>query len=247
MRPVAVLRKTAAEGADDGLHRIGSTGCGCERNGIGVAEWLMELTNVLIIEDDPDDAELIRRFLEADAGGNFRPEVVSTLALAMKGAASKQYDVVLLDLTLPDSTGIETVRKVVRWYPDLPVIVLTARSGDKTAIESLRYGAQDYIEKKHVSSAWLGRAVRHAIERRQILNQKEELLTDLGAALEEIEKLEKALDVCSCCKKIRNEKGKWEPLDSYLQTRAGRGVKQGICPECAASLSAAGQPDPCRR
>lgn len=218
----------------------------------------MELMNILIIEDNPDDAAMICEFLAMDACGNFRTEVMPTLAQAVEKAASKNYDAVLLDLTLPDSIGIETVRKIVRWCPDLPIIVLTAISDDKIAIESVRYGAQDYIEKRDISSRWLGRAIRYAIERKQILDQKEELLFDLSTALEEIEKLEmvvavcferfeKDLAICTNCKKIRNENGTWESLDAYLRSRANPDANRGICPECAASFSAVGQPGPCRR
>jgi len=86
--------------------------------------------------------------------------------------------------------------------------------------------------KKYISSLWLGRAIRYAIERKQIMRQQKILLADLSAALEEIEMLQRIVPICSNCKKIRNNDGEWETVEHYLRKQVGTDFKQGICPHC---------------
>ena len=74
-------------------------------------------------------------------------------------------DLVLLDLGLPDSFGIDTVRGMHEAAPDLPIVVLTALSDEEVAIEAVREGAQDYLDKSQLNGRMLGRVIRYAFER----------------------------------------------------------------------------------
>jgi len=196
----------------------------------------MGLISVLLVEDNPDDATLISEFLAEESGYEFNIKMVTTLADAVQVMKENVFDVVLLDLTLPDSSGLDTVRQIVGRFPDAVVIVLTGLSDDKAAIQSVHYGAQDYLEKKDISSMWLGRAIRHAMERKRNTSRQEELLTNLTAALREIEMLQKLLPICANCKKIRNDRNEWESVEDYLQKQANTDFSPNICPECVTTL-----------
>ena len=192
----------------------------------------MDLISVLVVEDNPSDATLISEFLAEESPGQFRVEVVNSLADAVIALTEKVVDIVLLDLSLPDSTGLNTVRKLVGRFPEVAIIVLTGLNDAKMAVQSVRFGAQDYLEKKYISSMWLGRAIRYAIERKRIMRQQKALLSDLSAALEEIEMLQKIVPICSNCKKIRNNNGEWETVEYYLKNQIGADFSHSLCPSC---------------
>jgi CheY-like chemotaxis protein len=196
----------------------------------------MDLIRLLLVEDDPDDAILVREFLGEEFHGQYRSEAVTSLAAAIKALTDGSFDVVLLDPRLPDSTGLDTVRQLVRRFSEVAIIVLTGPDDDRLAGQSVRYGAQDYLEKKDLCSRWLGRAIRYAMERKKSMHQKGELLADLNGALAEIEALKKVIPICAWCAKIRNGQGEWQPLENYIKKKGGADLNNGICPECRTSL-----------
>jgi MinD-like ATPase involved in chromosome partitioning or flagellar assembly/CheY-like chemotaxis protein len=124
-----------------------------------------KLINVLLIEDNPGDTRLIRELFKeakgAPAGLVCTDRLSSGLELLEKGGV----DVVLLDLSLPDSKGLETFSKVHTLAQALPVIVLTGFDDEELALEAVKDGAQDYMSKGTVTSQSLMRSVRFAVER----------------------------------------------------------------------------------
>ena len=121
---------------------------------------------VLLVEDNPGDARLIRERL-ADLD-RFRPRLdhVETLAAAVERLRGSAPDLVLLDLNLPDSRDIGTVRTIVEAAPGVPVIVLTGRKTGEAATRALRLGAQDYLVKDDITGPLLERSIRYAVERK---------------------------------------------------------------------------------
>lgn len=192
----------------------------------------MESINVLAVEDNLDDMNLLAGFLDADPRDVFRIETATTLAEALSTMAESSFDAVLLDLSLPDTTGIDTVKKFVAACPRTAVIVLTGLDDEEVALQSVKCGAQDYLEKRFISSMGLGRAIRYAIERRQIMAQQEALLAELSAALRTIDMLQRILPICAHCKRIRNDSGEWEAVEGYLNKQLGTDFSHGICPAC---------------
>ena len=93
------------------------------------------------------------------------------LGLALNHLAKGGVDIVLLDLGLPDGQGLDTVRRVRRLAPEVPLIVLTGRDDDDAVAEAMREGAQDYLVKGQIENRALPRALRHAIERFGLLNK----------------------------------------------------------------------------
>ncbi|MGB2823300.1 MAG: ATP-binding protein [Phycisphaerae bacterium] len=124
-------------------------------------------TTVLLIEDDPSHAHFIERTL-ANAGGRSSDlKWAKTLSEGIECLSAKGIDLVLLDLSLPDSRGIATLRTVLTQGPDVPVVVLTGLDCESTAVEAVKEGAQDYLVKNELNSGLLARAVCYAIERKR--------------------------------------------------------------------------------
>jgi signal transduction histidine kinase len=152
---------------------------------------------VLLIEDNPGDARLIKEYLSEIPCKAFEMEWVDRLSEGLKHLDGK--DVAVLDLTLPDSMGLDTFKRVHSEAPALPVIVLTGNDDDSLALKALQDGAQDYLVKGQVSGQLLARSIRYSIERKRIdealkseIAKHEKLEADLIKAKEAAEEAAKA-------------------------------------------------------
>ena len=124
--------------------------------------------NVLLIEDNAEHVELLERLVaSAEELAGFRLQVADSLAAAAGELQRGGIGLILLDLTLPDSDGIETFVRIHECAPDLPVVVLSGINDASVAIETVHLGAQDYLVKAHVDHHLLARAMRYAIERKR--------------------------------------------------------------------------------
>ena len=121
--------------------------------------------NVLLIEDNPADARLILELLQAAAPARFELVHVERLADGLRHLAEETFDVLLLDLGLSDSQGLDTLTKIHTKVPHVPTVLLTGLDDEATALEAMRKGAQDYLIKGQVDGNLLTRAMRYAIER----------------------------------------------------------------------------------
>jgi len=198
----------------------------------------MNKISILVVEDNPADVVLVREFLADMSGCAYELATSATMAEALALLAVKNADVVLLDLSLPDSTGIETVRTLIGKHPRVAVIVLTGLQDEQTALQSVRYGAQDYLNKRLLSPDVLHRSIAYSLERKKSLREKENLLADLAMALERIELLQGMLPVCVCCKKIQAEDSNWYQPEDYFKFPSKHLSHHGVCPECSGSLEA---------
>ena len=124
----------------------------------------MRALRVLLVEDSPPDAELVVDLLE-QAGAATRVQVCSSLRDALDVLGSATFDVAVADLSLPDAFGLEAVSVLRAAAPGLPLVVLTGRDDEETALEALAAGAQDYVAKRDLSSTLLVRSLRYAQER----------------------------------------------------------------------------------
>ncbi len=184
----------------------------------------------LLIEDNPDDALLIQRYLKASGKVNYTVIRAETLAEGLASLQRVQFNVILLDLLLPDGPmGLTTFETVYARASDIPIIVLTGRDDDELAVQAVQKGAQDYLVKGLVTGPMLGRAIRYAIERKKLLIQLEH-------SAKEIKKLRGFLPICSNCKKIRDDKGYWMQVEVYISSHSETEFSHGICPECAQQL-----------
>lgn len=121
----------------------------------------------LLIEDEPDYARLLREILRTQTSSLFQVEVVERVSAALEHLAHHQVDVILVDLSLPDSQGLDTFSRVFVHAPRTPVVVLTSCDDEAVAIEAVRRGAQDYVVKGQVDGDMLARVIRYAIERKR--------------------------------------------------------------------------------
>ncbi len=135
---------------------------------------------VLLVEDSPSDARLLCELLQDYPPQKFAIEHVERLDEAIRLAAGRAFDVVLLDLTLPDSTGLDTCARMRRAAPHVPIVVLTGVDDETMALEAMRQGVEDYLVKGQIHGGTLGRAIRYAVERKQA----QEALRELNATLE---------------------------------------------------------------
>ena len=122
------------------------------------------LLSVLLVEDHPAVARQLQELLRNHPP--FRVTWVATLAAALAHLQAAAVDLVLLDLGLPDSRGLDTVARVVQHHPELPIVVLTAHD-ERLAGAALHAGAQDYLSKDTLDPAMLVRALRYALERKR--------------------------------------------------------------------------------
>ncbi|MEW6333822.1 MAG: HD domain-containing phosphohydrolase [Thermodesulfobacteriota bacterium] len=126
---------------------------------------MSEILHILVVEDNPADVDLIRETLPDAGPVRFRIEAVSRLSEALSRLKSEGIDLVLLDLGLPDSRGLDTFRALRDAAPQIPVIILTGNSDQEVAVAAVKEGAQDYLIKGDVGERTLILASLYAVER----------------------------------------------------------------------------------
>jgi len=122
---------------------------------------------ILLVEDNPGDADLVRERLEETTSARFRVRHAKQLGAALQLFGKEVFDVILLDLSLPDVQGLDTVRSVRAACADVPVVVLTGLQDEGVGLEAIREGAQDYLVKDQIDGPLLARALRYAMERKR--------------------------------------------------------------------------------
>lgn len=124
---------------------------------------------VLLIEDNPGDVRLIWEILSEVRNSPFYLNVTNTLLKGLQEIEKSKPDVILLDLSLPDSNGIYTLNRIRDKVKETPIVVITGFDDEITAIQSLKEGAQDYLVKGRTDADLLKRALLYAIERNRLL------------------------------------------------------------------------------
>ncbi|MFA5101246.1 MAG: ATP-binding protein [Candidatus Omnitrophota bacterium] len=127
-----------------------------------------QLINVLLIEDNPEIAKLLREMLRKSPTCHFEVRHEPSLKPALEYVTRKNTDIIILDLTLPDSEGFPTFFSVRSVVPDVPIIILTGVDDEEMAVQAVREGAQDYLVKSHIDMHLFLRAMQYAIERHRI-------------------------------------------------------------------------------
>ncbi|HEY3966385.1 MAG TPA: PAS domain S-box protein [Planctomycetaceae bacterium] len=140
-----------------------------------------EIIRVLQVEDEPADAEFVRRALTAGTGARFELCCAGHFSEILKPLQSGLFDVLLLDLGLPEFSGLEALQEARRQNAEIPIVVLTGLHDEKMALESLDQGAQDYLVKGQLTADALQRSIRYAVQRQQLLAAKIERNLELEA------------------------------------------------------------------
>jgi len=160
-------------------------------------------TKILLVEHNPADAKRLLEMLgePGSQASDFKLVEVPQLAAAIKQVQESNFDLVLLDLSLPDSQGVATVDRVKDARPNLPIVVLTRQDDDNIATDALRRGAQDYLVKDQIDRRMLLRAIRYAIERKKSeaeINrqlERQRILNDINSAVASTLDLESVMNI----------------------------------------------------
>ena len=141
---------------------------------------------VLLIEDNPGDARLLQELLKEVTSVQFYIEQADCLSQGLQSLIEQTFDVILLDLSLPDSQDLETFVKLHRQAMAVPIVVVTGLDDETLAVRAVQMGAQDYLVKGKVSSDLLARSIRYAIERKRTEQQIREQAALLNIATDAI-------------------------------------------------------------
>lgn len=163
---------------------------------------------ILLIDDDIEDLDMIEEFLLKTGGQSpdFMIENARSLESGLQLLIKNGIDIILLDLNLPDSKGMETFLKINKAAPDIPVIIMSVIYDDALAIEAVRKGAQDYLFKKETSPEVLARTIRFAMERHRLRRE----LTKANSRLERLAMIDPITE-------LFNRRGLQEILSHELQ------------------------------
>ncbi len=195
---------------------------------------------LLLIEDDPNDAALLGLELRRK-GVQFNARRVDNREDFLRALETDSPDVILSDHGLPQFDGFSALAIAREKCPDVPFLFVTGSLGEEVIIETLRSGATDYVLKHQLSKLVpaVERALRESDERRKrkaAEAEREQLIVELTEALGRVKTLSGLVPICSSCKKIRDDKGYWNQLETYLQEHSAARLTHGICPDCAHDL-----------
>ena len=143
------------------------------------------MVRVLIIEDSVMQVTLILEMLRDAKDPRFEAMFESKLQDGLDHLSKSSFDAILLDLTLPDSAGVETCERMCAAAPNVPVIVLTAADDEQSAAAALEYGAADYLVKGEIGSDLLARSIRYSIARKKVEMELQRANDELEKRVEE--------------------------------------------------------------
>ncbi len=151
-----------------------------------------EKLNVLIVEDSPVDQKMITGMLRNSGFGIFEFKICSSLRDSFVQLKKEKFDVVLLDLNLKDSKGLDSLKRIKKKYPDVPIVVHTGAYEDALGLKAVSFGAQDYLIKGKYQSYVLSKSLFYAVERKKVeleLQTTLQRLKDTQSQLIQVEKL----------------------------------------------------------
>ncbi|MEJ2101173.1 MAG: response regulator, partial [Desulfobacterales bacterium] len=181
----------------------------------------MEKYRILLVDDDHFILEGIGADLESQG---FHVTKTDRGNLALQLLKENQFDLVITDMVMEDTDGIQVLKKTKELNADTMVIILTGYGDMKSAIEALRQQADDYLLKPCESEEMLYRVVR-CLEKRELARK--------------IEIYQNILPMCCVCKKIRDDrnaeagKGQWVSIEQFMHDKAKLDITSSYCPECA--------------
>jgi DNA-binding response OmpR family regulator len=189
---------------------------------------------VLVVDDNPDNLRLLAGILRKN---HYKIRLAPSGERALATIRKKAPDLVLLDIMMPDMDGFEVCRqlKVDQRTSRIPVIFISALDAILDKVKAFSIGGVDYITKPFKSEEVLVRVNTH-LTLRCLQRNLEKKNAQLRSALDEIRILRGILPICSSCKKIRNEDGHWEQIETYIRDRSRVDFTHGICEECARKL-----------
>lgn len=165
-------------------------------------------------------------------------------SLAEKKKKQPSFDLILLDINMPGTNGIDacTLIKKIEMYKETPIIMLTGVSDEHILNEAFIAGAHDFITVPFSKIVFLARVngairlKRERDEKNEILQEKDEVVTKLKEAIDNIKTLTGLIPICANCKNIRGDDGYWDQVEVYISKHSQAVFTHGICPNCAEKL-----------
>lgn len=193
---------------------------------------------ILVVDDSPDSRLLLVSILKL---GGYRevltagsaPEACQHFTADAEGPVKSSVDLVLMDVDMPEMDGIEACRqlKAMDGLQDLPIVMVTGTTNIDSLPLAFAAGAMDYIQKPVNKMELLAR-IRSAVTLKQEMDRRKTRERELEQALSEIQVLRGILPICASCKKIRDDKGYWTQIESYIGAHSKAVFSHGICPGC---------------
>jgi diguanylate cyclase (GGDEF)-like protein/PAS domain S-box-containing protein len=140
---------------------------------------------ILLVEDSPDDSQLIKSFI-GEIASHYQVQHVERLSEALSFIKNNPVTLVLLDLTLPDSQGLDSVESLIYANPEIPLIVMTEQDVQDGAINALQMGAQDFLSKGNFDADLLSRSIKYAIERQRLIVESSRFARELKISEEHL-------------------------------------------------------------
>ena len=196
-------------------------------------------STILIVDDD----ESMRKTMSLVLGKKgYETETAGTGQEAIEKARKRFFNLVLLDIKLPDIEGLELLGPLKEMYPDMVTIMATAYASVETAIKALNEGASAYITKPFNMDEVLA-TVREALEKQHLMFEKRQaekelrrINDQLKEALAKVKTLSGFLPICANCKKIRDDQDYWHQVEEYITDHSEAEFSHSICPDCAKQL-----------
>ena len=214
---------------------------------------MSDQVRILIVEDDQGSRVTLTALLEAEG---HLVEAMETTAESLNHLIHHPVDIVVSDLRLPDGSGLQILWALKNINPDAAFILVTGHATLETAIDAVNQGAFAYHVKPLDIDALKG-SVRNALRQQRLETDKRDLLikvqqvngeleqsvAELGLknealqdALAKVKLLSGLLPICAWCKKVRNDSGYWNEIESYIAQHSEAGFTHGICPGCIKNL-----------
>lgn len=132
---------------------------------------MAEAIRILLVEDNNGDARLVEEAMKEVSFAQFHLQRVVRLSEAFTRLKEDNFQIVILDLSLPDSQGLETFTRMRKEFPEMPIIVLTGFDDETQAFEAFGQGAQTYLMKGRINSYLLTQSIQYAIQKKKIMKE----------------------------------------------------------------------------
>ena len=190
--------------------------------------------SILIVEDDFDISNMLRIYFD---GQGYEVDIAPRGSVALEKTRQNLPHLIVLDIMLPDIDGYEVCRQLKsdKETASIPVIFISALHETIDKVKAFDQGGVDYITKPFKTEEVMARVKTH-LTLRNLQLQMEKKNAELRKALDEIKVLRGFLPICASCKRIRNDKGYWEQLESYISNHSEATFSHGCCEKCAKKL-----------
>lgn len=201
-----------------------------KQNGDNMTE---QRIRILLVEDDKVDQMAVKRLVR-DKGLPYDLKTALSVTEGIEQINKFKFDVILLDYQLGDGTGLDLLKEI----KEAPVIFVTGFGSEEIAVQAMRAGAYDYLIKSPDRNylAVLPSTVQNVLARKRMEEERKELIKELQEALAKIKTLSGFLPICSSCKKIRDDKGYWNQIETYIQDHSEAEFTHSLCPVCMKKL-----------